>query len=193
MKQIPMKEMQSAAGVHRYPMAPLIRYGLLGLYGALVLPLPLLAPIQWRWPVGTAVLLGFLLVLAATSEQVEIAVSGVRVGHPAWCNWLLRRGWSLAWGDIQALNSVATSQGGRVFYVRTSPDADGKSKSWLLPQRIANFEDFLARFSAATGLDVGDVQRLTPPWTYQLLAVFSGLLLLIESLALFGLPHPVIP
>jgi hypothetical protein len=139
------------------------------------------------------VLLGFLLVLAATSEQVEIAVSGVRVGHPAWCNWLLRRGWSLAWGDIQALNSVATSQGGRVFYVRTSPDADGKSKSWLLPQRIANFEDFLARFSAATGLDVGDVQRLTPPWTYQLLAVFSGLLLLIESLALFGLPHPVIP
>jgi hypothetical protein len=40
-----MKEMQSAAGVHRYPMAPLIRYGLLGLYGALVLPLPLLAPL----------------------------------------------------------------------------------------------------------------------------------------------------
>ena len=188
-----MKQMQSDTAVHHYPMAPLIRYGLLGLYGALVLPLPLLAPIHWRWPVGTAVLLGFLLVLAATSEQVEIAVSGVRVGHPDWCHWLLRRGWSLAWGDIKALNSVATSQGGRVFYVSTFPDADGKSKSWLLPQRIANFEDFLARFSAATGLDTGDVQRLTPPWTYQLLAVFSGLLLLIESLALFGLPHPVIP
>jgi hypothetical protein len=188
-----MNELQSVTGVHRYPMAPLIRYCLLGLYGALVLPLPLLAPINWRWPVGTAVLLGFLLVLAATSEQVEIADTGVRVGHPAWCHWLMRRGWSLAWEDIQALNSVATSQGGRVFYVRTSPDAAGKSKSWLLPQRIANFEDFLARFSAATGLHVGDVQRLTPPWTYQLLAVFSGLLLLAETLALFGLPHPVVP
>jgi hypothetical protein len=188
-----MKEMQSAAGVHRYPMAPLIRYGLLGLYGALVLPLPLLAPIHWRWPVGTAVLLGFLLVLAATSEQVEIADTGIRVGHPAWCRWLLRRGWSLAWGDIQALNSFATSQGGRVFYVRTSPDAAGNTKSWLLPQRIAHFEDFLGRFSSATGLDVGDVQRLTPAWTYQLLAVFSGLLLIFESLALLGIPHPVIP
>jgi len=193
MKELPMKEMQYDADAHRYPMAPLIRYCLLSLYGALVLPLPLLAPIHWRWPVGTAVLLGFLLVLAATSEQVEIAETGVRVGHPAWCHWLLRRGWSLAWGDIQALKSVATSQGGRVFYVRTSPDAEGKSKSWLLPQRIANFEDFLDRFSAATGLDVGDVQRLTPPWTYQLLAVFSGLLLLAECLALFGLPHPAIP
>jgi hypothetical protein len=80
-----------------------------------------------------------------------------------------------------------------VFYVRTSPDTAGKTKSWLLPQRITHFEDFLARFSSATGLDVGDVQRLTPPWTYQLLAVFSGLLLLFESLALLGLPHPVIP
>jgi hypothetical protein len=188
-----MKEVQSPAGVHRYPMAPLIRYGLLGLYGALVLPLPLLAPSHWRWPVVIAVLLGFLLVLAATSEQVEICPTGLRVGHPAWCHWLLRRGWSLAWQDIKAINSVATSQGGRVFYVRTSPDAAGRSQSWLLPQRIAHFEDFLARFSAATGLDLGDVQRLTPPWTYQLLAVFSGLLLLFECLALLGLPHPVIP
>jgi hypothetical protein len=188
-----MTELLPPAGVHRYPMAPLIRYGLLALYGALVLPLPLLAPSHWRWPVGAAVLLGFLLVLAATSEQVEIAATGLRVGYPAWCHWLLRRGWSLTWGDIEALNSVATSQGGRVFYVRACPDATGRSQSWLLPQRIAHFEDFLARFSAATGLDVGNVQRLTPPWTYQLLAVFSGLLLLFEALALFGLPHPVIP
>ncbi len=185
-----MKQVQLPAGVHRYPMAPLIRYGLLGLYVALVLPLPLLAPSPWRLLLGTAVLLGFLLVLAATSEQVEIAADGLRVGHPAWCNWLLRRGWSIAWSDIQALHAVATSQGGRVFYVRTSPDAAGKTQSWLLPQRIAGFEDFLARFSAATGVEVGDVKRLTPPWTYQLLAVFSGLLLLFEGLALLKMPLP---
>ena len=180
--------------VHRYPMAPLIRYGLLALYGALVLQLPLLAPSLWRWFGWAAVLLGFLLVLAATSEQVEMGPTGLRVGHPAWCHWLLRRGWSLAWGDIQALNSVATSQGGRVFYVRSScQDNAGRSQSWLLPQRIAHFEDFLARFSEATGLDVGDVKRLTPPWTYQLLAVFSGILLVFETLSFLGLLHPVSP
>jgi hypothetical protein len=77
--------------------------------------------------------------------------------------------------------------------VRTTQDGGGRIQSWLLPQRIAQFEDFLARFSAATGLDVGEVQRLTPPWTYQLLAVFSGLLLLFETLALVVLPHPVTP
>ena len=187
-----MKGVSSDDG-HRYPMAPLIRYGLLALYGALVLPLPMVAPIPWRWPVWVAVLLGFLLVLAATSEQVEINATGLRVGHPAWCQWLLRRGWSLAWGEIQSLNSVATSQGGRVFYVRTSQGIDGSCQSWLLPQRIAHFEDFLARFSAATGLDVGGVNRLTPPWTYQLLAVFSGILLVFEFLAFLGLPHPLSP
>jgi hypothetical protein len=188
-----MKDQLSPADVHRYPMAPLIRYGLLSLYGALVLPLPFVAPSHWRWPVAIAVLLGFLLVLAATSEQVEVAATGLRVGHPPWCNWLLRRGWSLAWSDIQALHAVATSQGGRVFYVRTSADASGKVQSWLLPQRIARFEDFLSRFSAATGLDAGEVNRLTPPWTYQLLAMFSGFLLLFEGLALIRLPHPFTP
>jgi hypothetical protein len=188
-----MKAETPDAGVHRYPMAPLIRYGLLALYGALVLPLPLLAPLPWRWPVWSAVLLGFLLVLAATSEQVELGATGVRVGHPVWCQWLLRRGWSLAWSDIQALKSVATSQGGRVFYVGTFPDEAGKSQSWLLPQRIAQFDDFLARFSAATALDVTGVQRLTPPWTYQLLAVFSGVMLVFEILAFLGIPNPVHP
>jgi len=179
--------------IHRYPMAPLIRYGLMALYGALVLPLPLLAPLHWRWPVWAAVLLGFLLVLAATSEQVELDTTGLRVGHPPWCHWLLRRGWSLTWTNIQALKSVATSQGGRVFYVGTSPDASGRSQSWLLPQRIAHFDDFLARFSAASGLDVSGVNRLTPPWTYQLLAVFSGIMLVFEILAFLGLPQPVHP
>ena len=156
----------------RYPMAPLIRFTLISLYLALVLPLPLLAPPElqaWLW---AALPLGLVLILALVSEQVELSETGIRVGHPAWCAWLLRRGWQLNWTEITGLTPVATSQGGRVFYVRTT---DGSA--YLLPQRVQAFEDFLSRFSQASGLDTSSIGRISPPWTYQLLALLCGVFL----------------
>jgi hypothetical protein len=177
---------------HRYPMAPLIRFTLLGLYLALVLPLPLLANAGLRSALLLAVPLGFVLVLAATSERVELDTQALRVGHPPWCRWLLRRGWSLPWSRITGLTPVTTSQGGCVYYIRSGSDpGDLGGDAWLLPQRVAGFEDFLARFSAASGLSTSEVRRLTPPWTYQLLALLSALLLAGELATLmFNLLNP---
>jgi hypothetical protein len=172
----------AADGTRAYPMAPLIRFTLLALYLALVLPLPLLAPAGLRLALVGAVPLGLVLVLAITSERVELDQRGLRVGHPVWCAWWLRRGWSLPWESIAALTPVATSQGGRVFYVRTKAMAPGPAPAWLLPQRVAGFEDFLARFSAHTGIDTSAVGRISPAWTYRLLALLCGLMLLGEAL-----------
>ncbi len=169
---------QPAADTARFPMAPLIRGTLLTLYLALVLPLPALAPASlqpWLW---AAVPLGLVLILALVSEQVELSGEGIRVGHPAWCAWLLRRGWQLRWQQITGLTPVTTSQGGRVFYVRTE---DGSA--YLLPQRVQAFEAFLSRFSRHTGLSTSSIGRISPPWTYQLLAVLSASLLLAELAA----------
>ena len=159
-----------------YPMAPLIRFTLISLYLALVLPLPVLAPTElqaWLW---AALPLGLVLILALVSEQVELSDSGISVGHPAWCGWLLRRGWQLNWDQIIGLTPVATSQGGRVFYVRTK---DGSA--YLLPQRVQAFEEFLSRFNQASGLDTSSIGRISPPWTYQLLAVLCTLGLAAEG------------
>jgi hypothetical protein len=183
---------------HIYPMAPLIRFTLLALYLALVLPLPFLAPPALRLPLGLALPLGLLLVIAATSERVELDDEGLRVGHPPWCAWLLRRGWSLPWPRVLGLTPVATSQGGRVWYVRS---AGGKSdegtaspgRSYLLPQRVARFDDFLIRFSAASGIDTSAVGRISPPWTYQLLALLCGALLIGEACGLAWLFPPSAP
>lgn len=169
----------SAGALQLHPMAPLIRFTLLALYLALVLPLPLMAPEALRLPLRLAVPLGLLLVVAITSERVEISDQGVRVGHPPWCAWLLRRGWQLSWPAMRALTPVGTSQGGRVYYVR-----DGEGGAFLLPQRIARFELFLAAFSQRSGLDTSGVGRISPPWTYRLLAVLCGLLLMAELLGL---------
>ena len=156
----------------RYPMAPLIRFTLISLYLALVLPLPLLSPAElqtWLW---AALPLGLVLILALVSEQVELSAAGIRVGHPTWCAWLLRRGWQLNWDQISGLTPVSTSQGGRVFYVRTE-----NGSAYLLPQRVQAFEEFLGQFSRQSGLDTSSIGRISPPWTYQLLAVLCGVFL----------------
>lgn len=159
-----------------YPMAPLIRFTLISLYLALVLPLPVLAPAglqPWLW---SALALGLALILALVSERVELSGDGICVGHPRWCRWLLRRGWDLGWDQITALTPVATSQGGRVFYVRSQAGA-----AYLLPQRVQAFDDFLQRFSQASGISTSGVGRISPPWTYQLLALLCGLMLTGEA------------
>jgi hypothetical protein len=157
-----------------YPMAPLIRFTLVGLYLALAAPLPWLAPPPMQVPLWLALALGFLLVWAVTSEQVRLDQAAISVGHPTWCSWLLRRGWQVPWLAITAITPVATSQGGRVFYLRCG------NQALLLPQRIARFEEFLERLQRETGLNTSTIGRISPPWTYQLLAMLTGLMLLGE-------------
>ena len=172
---------QPTAATAIYPMAPLIRFTLISLYLALVLPLPVLAPpgLQpWLW---AALPIGLAVILALVSEGVELGGVDIRVGHPSWCAWLLRRGWTLQWAEITGLTPVATSQGGRVFYVRTKTGS-----AYLLPQRVQAFPEFLSRFSHHTGLDTSSIGRISPPWTYQLLAVLCGLMLAGEGLWLLA-------
>jgi hypothetical protein len=167
-------------------MAPLIRFTLLGLYLALVLPLPVLAPLALRPLLLAALPLGLGLVLAATSERVELTATELRVAHPGWCRWWLKRGWQLAWSEISGLTAVATSQGGRVYYVRSA----ATGAAWLLPQRVAHFDDFLDRFARLSGCEVRGIGRISPAWTYRLLAVLCGLMLVAELVALAWIPWP---
>ena len=105
----------------------------------------------------SATVFGFLLVLALVSEEVQLSSSSLKVGYPIWCHWLLRRGWQVSLNEIKALVPVSTSQAGYVYYLRTT------SGSFLLPQRVANFTELLAKLQQATGINTSSVQRLTPP------------------------------
>ena len=79
---------------------------------------------------------------------------------------------------------MATSQGGRVFYLRA-----GDGAAYLLPQRVERFEEFLARFSRHSGLDTRSIGRISPPWTYRLLAWLAGLMVTAELLVALVLWH----
>jgi hypothetical protein len=160
-----------------HPLDRMVTSTLVLLYLALALPLPLLAPGALRPLMLLLVPLGLGLLLMVLSERVWVSDDGLQVGHPAWCRWLLRRGWSLRWDQIQDLVPVGTSQGGKVFYLRRRAPEGG---AVLLPHRIARFDEFLAELTRHTGLNTQEVSRLTPPWTYQLLRISSGLMLAAE-------------
>ena len=168
--------------IERFGLSPLIRFTLLSLYMALVLPLPVLAPVNMRWLMVGGLVLGLVLVVGLLSEQVETDAEGIKVRYPAWIRWFLRRGWTMRWQDIRALVPVGTSQGGTVYYVKA---ADLRHQ--LLPQRIERFDRFLELLAANTNVSTKGIGRLTPPWTYQLLAGLAVVMIageLLTSLAL---------
>ena len=167
--------MADATSVERFGLSPLIRYTLLSLYLALVLPLPLLAPAALRGWMAAGLVVGLLLVLGLLSEQVETDTEGIRVLYPAWIRWLFRRGWCMAWSDIRALVPVGTSQGGTVYYVKAA-----NRKHQLLPQRIERFDRFLTLLQERGAVNTQGIGRLTPPWTYQLLAVLAVFMVMAE-------------
>jgi len=165
----------------RFQLSPLIRATLISVYLALVVPLPLMAPPSLKLILWMAAPTGLVLVVALLSEQVEIDSNGIKVGHPVWCSWLLRRGWQLQWDEVRRLVPVGTSQGGTVYYLTT---ADLEQR--LLPQRLGRFDRFLAVVQQRTGISTTSVKRLTPPWTYQLLFSLAIIMLVTESVVAFA-------
>ena len=173
-----------AALEERFRLSPLIRWTLICVYLALVLPLPLMAPPGLKLVLWGAAPIGLTLVLAMLSEQVSLDENGISVGHPSWCNWLIRRGWQLQWSEIKRLVPVGTSQGGTVYYLTTSDQ-----RQRLLPQRLEQFDRFLSVIEQRTGLQTGSIQRLTPPWTYQLLFGLALGMLIVESAVAVGVGY----
>jgi len=165
-----------------FRLSSLIRGTLISVYLALVLPLPLLAPPFLQLTLWIATPLGLVVVLALLSEEVSVDETGVVVGHPQWCRWLLRRGWTLRWDQIRRVVPVGTSQGGTVYYLKTTGEGHR-----LLPQRLERFDQFLKVLEDRTGIETSAIGRLTPPWTYQLLAALAGLMLISELVILVGL------
>lgn len=165
-----------SAETERFNLSPLVRFTLLTLYLALVLPLPGLAQGNLKLVMASGSLLGLLFIIAVLGEQVEVSDEQLLVGYPSWCSWLLKHRWSVRWEDMQSLVPVGTSQGGKVFYIKTK-----QRNHHLLPQRIDRFDHFLQLLHERGGLDTHEVVRLTPAWTYQLLAGLSIVMLIGET------------
>jgi hypothetical protein len=163
-----------------FHLSPLIRLTLLGLYLALMLPLPFLAKVTAA-PVPPALLTlgivsGGIALYAALTERVIVDRQGIQVTYPNWVPRFFRSGWVLPWAEIQALKPRSTGQGGLVYYFLTH-----SGQAYLLPMRVAGFAELVRRVQAETNIDTTDVKPLSQPWMYLILLLFTLLLLAIDG------------
>ncbi|EAW35691.1 hypothetical protein [Lyngbya sp. PCC 8106] len=162
-----------------FHISPIIRITLLGLYTALMLPLPFLSQAVDA-PVSPNVLwigisLGAIIVYAAMTEQVIVDDQQIQVTYPRWVKPVFRKGWSLPWNEVKALKPRTTGQGGLVYYFLSE-----SGKGYLLPMRIAGFAQLVRIVQQKTGIDTTDVRPLAQPWMYFILFGFTLLLFLID-------------
>jgi len=167
-----------------FHISPLIGLTLLSFYLALTLPLPLLAAITqhgsavpWLWG---AIATGATTLIAALSERVIVNSQGIAVHYPRWVPRWFRRGWFLAWEDLQALKPRSTGQGGLVYYLISRSGA-----AYLLPMRVVGFARLVAAIQARTGIDTTGVRPLAQPWMYSILLGLTLLLALADAWVLW--------
>lgn len=162
-----------------FRISPIIRITLLGLYAALMLPLPFLAQAVDA-PISPTILwigigLGAIAVYAALTERVVVDDEQIQVTYPGWVKPIFRKGWSLAWNEVKALKPRTTGQGGLVYYFLSQ-----SGKGYLLPMRIAGFAQLVRIVQQKTGIDTTDVRPLAQPWMYFILFGFTLLLFLVD-------------
>ena len=89
-----------------------------------------------------------------------------------------KKGWEIFWKDIKLIKSLPTSQGSKVHYFITNKD-----ESFLVPQRVENFEKFVSIISTKVNLDIDELSYISPLWTYRLLTYLSISMLIGEIIA----------
>ncbi|MEL7035404.1 MAG: hypothetical protein AAFO04_07265 [Cyanobacteria bacterium J06592_8] len=162
-----------------FHISPIIRITLLGLYAALMIPLPFLSEAV-DGPVSPMILwigisLGAIAVYGALTEQVRVDDEKIQVTYPRWFALVFRKGWSLAWDEVKALKPRTTGQGGLVYYFLSQ-----SGQGFLLPMRIAGFARLVRIVQQKTEIDTTDVRPLAQPWMYFILFGFTLLLFLVD-------------
>ncbi|MDJ0704738.1 MAG: hypothetical protein QNJ46_15755 [Leptolyngbyaceae cyanobacterium MO_188.B28] len=168
------------ATLDTFRLSSLIRITLLGLYIALIAPLPFLAkvvnaPVPSGWLVFGS-FLGWIALYGVLSERVILDDEGIQVTYPWWVKKILRQGWRLSWTEIKALKPRSTGQGGIVYYFLSH-----SGQAYLLPMRVAGFARLVQRVEAKTGIDTRDVRPLSQPWMYLILLGVTIMLLAVDS------------
>lgn len=168
-----------------FPISPIISITLMSLYIALTLPLPFLVQLSHApVPLGLfiiGIVVGGILLYGVLSERVILYEEKIQVTYPFWIPKFLRPGWSLPFGEIQALKMRTTGQGGLVYYFTCKSSAE----AYLLPMRVVGFSRMVTLIQEKTGIDTTDVRPLAQPWMYLALLVCTLLLLLVDFWTIF--------
>ena len=155
-----------------------VKSSLISLYLALTIPLPFISIEKLKIPSIIIFALGLYLIINITSDYVETCSNKISYKSSFISKFLGKKSWEISWKDIKLIKSLPTSQGSKIHYFITNKD-----ESFLVPQRIENFEKFLSVVGEKTKLNIKELKYISPLWTYKLLTYLSVLMIIGEIIA----------
>ena len=155
-----------------------VKSSLIFLYLALTIPIPFISIDKFKIFSIITFFLGLYLIIDITSDYVETCNNKISYKTSFISKILGRKNWEISWEDIKLIKTLPTSQGSKVYYFNTNKD-----DNFLIPQRVENFENFLLIISKKTGIDVKNISYISPLWTYKVLTLLSGLMIIGEIFA----------
>ena len=155
-----------------------VKSSLISLYLALTIPIPFISVDKLKFLSIFTFFLGLYLIINITSDYVETSNNRISYKTSFISKKLGRKNWEISWKDIKSIKTIPTSQGSKVYYFNTK-----KGDSFLVPQRVEDFEKFSLIVSKNTGINSNEISYISPLWTYKLLTSMSVFMIIGELIA----------
>ena len=155
-----------------------VKSSLISLYLALTIPIPFISIDKLKIISLITFVIGLYLTINVTSDYVETCDNKISYKTSFVSKILGRKNWEVSWKDIKSIKTLPTSQGSKVFYFITH-----RGDNFLIPQRVENLEKFLLIITRKTDIATNEMSYISPLWTYKLLTLLSGLMIIGELFA----------
>ena len=155
-----------------------VKSSLISLYFALTIPIPFISSEKLKLLSIIIFVLGLFLIINITNDYVNTCDNKISYETSFISKIFGKQSWEIFWKDIKFIRSFPTSQGSKVYYFITN-----KNESYLVPQRVENFERFVSIIENKTKKDKIEINYISPLWTYKLLTALSILMIIGEIIA----------
>ena len=155
-----------------------VKSSLISLYFALTIPIPFISSEKLKILSIITFFLGLFLIINITNDYVNTSDNKISYVTSFISKIFGKKSWEIFWKDIKFIKSSPTSQGSKVYYFITT-----KNESFLVPQRVENFERFVSIIKNKTKQNIIEITYISPLWTYKLLTALSILMIIGEIIA----------
>ena len=155
-----------------------VKSSLISLYLALTFPIPFISSEKFKIFSIITFVFGLFLIINITNDYVDICEKKISYKTSIISKIFGKKNWEIFWKDIKLIKSLQTSQGSNVHYFISN-----KNESFLVPQRVENFERFVSIIKEKTKLNIDKLSYISPLWTYKLLTYLSIFMIMGEIIA----------
>ncbi len=164
--------------IKKYNTLFFVKSSLISLYLALTIPIPFFSSENLKTFSIFTFVLGLFFIINITNDYLNTCDKKISYQTSFISKFFGKRNWEIYWQDIKLIKSLPTSQGSKVHYFITK-----NNNSFLIPQRVEDFEKFLLTVHNKTKLNVDQISYISPLWTYKLLTYLSLFMVICEIVA----------